>query len=63
MKNARDYLTHGGRILMSVAEWEPLAELEQLFRKFGYKYKLLGKQASRRDKRRVYRAYELRHKT
>ncbi len=63
LKEAKSRLAKKGTILLSAAEWEPLSEIERIFEKFGYIHKMLGKLASRRDKRRVYRAYELKVKT
>lgn len=63
LKEAKSRLTKKGVILLSAAEWEQLPKVERMFEKFGYSYKMLGKLASRRDKRRIYRVYELRLKT
>lgn len=63
LKAAKNHITPKGKILISVAEWEPIDKIEKRFIDFSYDYKLLDKQSSRRDKRRVYRAYELKLKT
>ena len=59
LKECKKFLDKKGKVLISAAEWEPLTEVEKMFKEFGYKYRLLGKLASKRDERRVYRAYEL----
>jgi release factor glutamine methyltransferase len=59
LDQSRDYLNNNGRILISTAEWEDLSQVEKTFQQFGYMHKMLGRLASRRDERRVYRAYEL----
>ncbi len=59
LDQSRSYLNKNGIILISAAEWEDLSQVEMMFRQFGYTYKILGKLASRRDERRVYRVYKL----
>ena len=62
LEEAKSRLSKKGRILLSAAEWEPLKRIELMFEKSGYEYKMRGKLASKRDNRRVYRAYELKIK-
>ncbi len=59
LDQSREYLENKGRILISAAEWEPLSQVEKMFQQFGYMHRMLGKLSSRRDERRIYRAYEL----
>ncbi|MBI2578882.1 MAG: methyltransferase [Candidatus Aenigmarchaeota archaeon] len=59
LDQSKERLNTNGKILVSAAEWEDLPQVEKMFQEFGYAYTMLGKMASKRDERRVYRAYEL----
>ncbi len=53
------YLSKSGKVLISVAEWEPLGEIERIFGEHNFTYTSIARLTSKRDDRRVYRAYEL----
>lgn len=60
LEQSKNFIQSTGRIILSAAEWENLPQVEDIFNQFGFKYKILKRLSSKRDERRVYRAYELR---
>jgi release factor glutamine methyltransferase len=59
LQQSSSFLAKTGKILVSVAEWENLQQVENMFSRYNYEYVMLERRASGRDERRVYRAYEL----
>ncbi len=59
---AKEHLKKNGEILITIANWEPLKQLEKIIKQHDYKFKLLGQIHGTGDERRIYRVYQLKNK-